>query len=175
MRAASGSPGTVFVAGVKICLALCILFDARDDGLARGGELVDAIGSVDDEGALGAERDQRAADEENAAGREDANDLIACVGRVGERTDEVEDGAKAESAAQGAERLHGRVIERRVEKDEAGFAQAFDGQRGRELDGHAEGFEHVCRAALQTSYNALQGDVARIAAALATPALVKVL
>ncbi len=39
------------------------------------------------------------------------------------------------------------MIERRVEKDEAGFAQAFDGQRGRELDGHAEGFEHVCRAA----------------------------
>ena len=52
----------------------------------------------------------------------------ACAGLVSGPT-EIEDGAETESAAQRAERLHRRVIERRIEEDEAGFAQAFDGQR----------------------------------------------
>ena len=46
-----------------------------------------------------------------------------------------------------AEGLHRRVIERRVEEDEAGFAQAFDGEFRREVDGNAEGFEDVGRPA----------------------------
>ena len=39
------------------------------------------------------------------------------------------------------------MIERRVEEDEAGFAQALDGEFRREIDGNAEGFEDVGRSA----------------------------
>ena len=35
-----------------------------------------------------------------------------------------------------------------MEEDEAGFAEALDGELGREGDGDAEGFEDVCRADL---------------------------
>ena len=89
--------------GFELGLAGLRLFDASDDGLAGGGELVDAIGSVDDEGAPCAERGEGAADEKHAAGSEHSNDLGARVGGIGERTDEVEDGAKAECAAKRAE------------------------------------------------------------------------
>ena len=105
-------------------------FDARHDGFAGGGQLVDAIGSVDDEGAFGAERCQSSAHQQNLAGREYANDLRARAGGVGERADEIEDGPEAERAAQRPQSLHGRVIERREEEDEAGLAQALDGQLG---------------------------------------------
>ena len=136
------------------------LFNAGDDRLAGGGEFVDAVGSVDDEGALGAECQKRAADEKNAAGCEHSDDLDAGVRGIGERAAEVEDGAEAERAAQGAEGLHGRVIERRVEEDEAGFAQAFDGEFRRELDGNAEGFEDVgCAAAGGDGAIAVLGDL----------------
>ena len=123
------------------------LFNARDHRLTRRSEFVDAVGAVDDKGALGAESLKGAADEKNAAGCEHADNLDAGVRRIGERAAEVEDGAEAEGAAQGAERLHRGMIERRVEEDEAGFAQAFDGKFGREVDGNAEGFEDVGRSA----------------------------
>ncbi len=122
-------------------------FDARDDGFAGGGQFVDAVAAVDDEGALGAESGESAAHEQNAAGREHADDLDAGVRRVGERTAEIEDGAEAEGAAQGAELHHGRVIERREEKHEAGFAETLDRKFGRKIDGDAESFEHVGGAA----------------------------
>ena len=95
---------------------------------------------MDDEGAPRSKSQERPADEKNAAGREDADDLGAGVGGIGERAAEVEDGAESEGTAQGAECLHRGVIERRVEEDEAGFAQAFDGEFRREVDGDAEGF-----------------------------------
>ena len=87
------------------------LFDAADDGFAGGGELVDAIGSVDDEGSASVEGCEGACDEENAAGSEDADDLVACAGGVGEGATEVEDSAEAEGAAERAEDLHGGVVE----------------------------------------------------------------
>ena len=133
--------------GFELRFAGLRLLDARDDGLACGGELVNSIGAVDHEGAPGSERRERAADEQNAAGSENANDLSARVGRIGERTNEVEDGAEAERAAQRSESLHGRVIKRREEKDEAGFAETFDGQLWRELDGHAESLKNIGSAA----------------------------
>ena len=123
------------------------LLDAGDDGLAGGGELIDSIGSVDDEGALCAEGGERAADEQDTAGSQDADDLGAGSGGVGERAAEVEDGAEAERAAQGAEGFHGGVIEGREEEHEAGVAKALDGQLRREGDGNAEGLEDVRGAA----------------------------
>ena len=146
--------------GLQLRLAGFGFLDARNDRFARGGQLVDSIGSVHDEGAFGSERRQRAAHEQHAAGREHADHLGARVGGIGERADEIEDGAEAERAAKRPQGLHGRVIERREEEDEAGLAQAFDGQFGRELDGHAESLEHVGSAAARGDCAvAVLGDV----------------
>ena len=147
-------------AAFSVRLAGFRFLDARDDGFAGGGELVDSIGSVDDEGASGAERGKSAANEQDAAGSEYANDLGARVGGVGERAAEIEDGAEAERAAKRTESLHGRVIKRREEKDEAGFAETFDGQFRRELNGHAEGLEDIGRATARSDGAvAVLGDV----------------
>jgi hypothetical protein len=86
--------------------------------------------SVDDEGALGVELDQSAGHEQHAAGREHADDLVARSGRVGERAAEVEDGAEAEGAAQGADGPSSPGGRGRVEEHEAGFAQAFAASSG---------------------------------------------
>ena len=81
------------------------------------------------------------------------------VGRVGERTDQVEDCPEAECAAKRAQSLHGRVIERREEKDEACFAETFDGEFRRKLDGNAESFKHIgCAAARSDGAVAVLGD-----------------
>ncbi len=67
---------------------------------------------------------------------------------------------KPRARRSGAERLHRGVIERRVEEDEAGFAQAFDGEFGREVDGNAEGFEDVgCSAERGDGAIAMLGDL----------------
>ena len=136
--------------GFQLRFASLRFLDARDDGFARGGELVDSVSAVDNERAPGAERRQRAADEKNAAGSEHPDDLRARVGRIGERADQVEDGAKAERAAKRTESLHGRVIERREEEDEAGFAQTFDGQLRRKFNGDAESLEDIGSAAARS-------------------------
>jgi hypothetical protein len=120
---------------------------ARHDGFAGGGQLIDAIGSVDDEGSLCSERGQRATHQKNATGREYADDLIARAGRVGQRANQIKNRTEAKRATQRPQSLHGRVIKRREEEDEAGLAKALDGQLRAERDGNAEGFEHVGSAA----------------------------
>ena len=85
---------------------------------------------MDDECALGAQGREGTADEQDAARGEHANDLVAGSGRVGERSAEVEDGAKAQGAAQRPHGLHGGVVERREEEHESGGAQAFGGPLG---------------------------------------------
>ena len=124
------------------------LFDAADYGFAGGGELVDAVGPVDDEGSLGPESGEGTANEEDTAGSKDSDDLVAGSGGVGEGAAEVEDGAEAEGAAEGAEDLDGRVVERGVEEHETGGAEALGGELGREFDGNAESFENVGGPAL---------------------------
>ena len=125
--------------------------DAGHDRFARGGQFIDPVGAVHHEGAFRAERDQSA--RPTSRTRLGASTPITCdagCGGIGERSAEIEDGAKPERAAQRADGLHRRVIERRKQKHESGLAQALDGQFRAELDRHAEGFEHVGRPALRS-------------------------
>ncbi len=73
----------------------------------------------------------------------DAHDLGGGSGGVGERADEMEDGADAEGAADGHDGLHGRVQRGGVEEGEAMFAEGGCAVGGGEVDGDAEGFEDV--------------------------------
>jgi len=115
---------------------------------------------MDDEGAPGSERGERASDEQDAAGSKDSDDLRARVGGIGEWTDEIEDGAEAKRATERTEGFHGRVIERREEEDEACFAKTLDSQLRREFNGHAESFENIGGAAARSDGAvAMLGDV----------------
>ena len=135
------------------------LFDAADDGFPGSCEFIDSIGSVNHEGTLRAQRRKSPAEEEYAARSKDADHLIAGTGGVCERSAEVEDGAEAEGAAEGAEDLHGWVVERGVEEHEAGGAEALDGELGRKVDGHSEGFKNIgCAAAGGDGAVAVLGD-----------------
>ena len=73
----------------------------------------------------------------------DAHDLRGGSGGVGERADEMEDGADAEGSADGHDGLHGRVEAGGVEEGEAMRAEGGGAFGGREADGDAEGFEDV--------------------------------
>src|SRR5271154_5058825 len=78
-----------------------------------------------------------------------ADDLRGGSGGVGERADEMKDGADAEGAADGHDGLHGRVERGCVEEGEAMFAEVGRAFGGRESYGNAERFEDVGGAALR--------------------------
>ena len=88
--------------GLQGTFARLRFFDARDDGLAGGGQLINAVRSVDDEGSFGSERSQRTPDKEHLAGREHADYLCSRAGRIGQRAAQVENGAEAQRAAERA-------------------------------------------------------------------------
>ncbi len=98
---------------------------------------------MDDESAASTEGCKGSSYEKDAAGSEDANDLVACLGGIGERAAEVEDGAEAEGATEGAEDLYGGMVEGGIEEHEVGFAKTLGGEFRGEFDGNAEGFKYV--------------------------------
>ena len=63
---------------------------------ARGGELVKPVAAMHDPGALGAEQRQHLRDRLDPFLAEHADDLIFGAGRIGERPEQIEDGARAE-------------------------------------------------------------------------------
>ena len=79
--------------------------------------------AVDDEGVAGAEQGHGFGDERDEVRGVDAHDLGGGSGGVGERAEEIEDGADAEGAADGHDGLHGRMQRWRVEEGEAMFAE----------------------------------------------------
>src|SRR6266851_402650 len=79
----------------------------------------------------------------------DAHDLCGGSGGVGERADEMEDGADAEGAADGHDGLHRGMEAGSVEEGETMFAERGCSFGGREIDGEAEGFEDVGGTALR--------------------------
>ena len=100
-----------------------------DHGGAGGRKLVES-GAVDDEGLAGAEQGEGIGDELDQPRRVDADDLARGSGGVGERTQQVEDGAHAELLAHGHDGGHGGVVGGRGKEGEAVAAQGFGGQGG---------------------------------------------
>ena len=74
--------------------------------------------------------------------------LRARPGRVGERTEDVKDGANADLAAERRRKLHRRMVGRREHETEAGLLQTLRHRRRRQFDRRAERVEHVGAAAL---------------------------
>ena len=80
--------------------------DGTDENRIGGGErdFVDAVAGVDDAPEADAELGHGSGDNVELGGRVDAHDLGGGVGRIGEGSGEIEDGAEAERAANRAER-----------------------------------------------------------------------
>ena len=104
---------------------------------------------MDDEGVAGAEQTHGLGDDRNEVRGVDAHDLRAGAGGIGERANQVEDGADAEGAAHRHDGLHGRVQGGGVQEGEAVGAQRRGTGSGGERDGDAEGFEDIGRTALR--------------------------
>src|SRR5207244_8629561 len=86
--------------------------------------------SVDDEGVAGVEEDHGFGGERDEMRGVDAHDLGGGSGGVGERADEMEDGADAEGAADGHDGLHCGVEAGGVEEGETMFAERGWDRRG---------------------------------------------
>ncbi len=110
---------------------------------AAGAALCVAGFSVDYEGVAGVEEGHGLRGEWDEVGGVDSHDLRGGSGGVGERADDVEDGADAECPADGHDGLHGGMERGCVEEGEAMFAEGGCAFVGRESDGDAEGFEDI--------------------------------
>ena len=77
-----------------------------------------------------------------------ADDLSGGSGGVGERADEMEDGADAEGSADWHDGFHCGVERGRKEEGKAMAAECGGALFGRQGDGNSEGFEDVGRATL---------------------------
>ena len=71
------------------------------------------------------------------------------AGRIGERPEQVEDGARAEFDAHRADMAHGRVMRRREHEADAGLADAARDRLRRQVDLDAERHQHVGGARLR--------------------------
>ncbi len=121
-------------------------------GAAGDGELVYAsvaagvcfvCFAVDYEGVAGVEEDHGFGGERDEVWRIDSHDLCGGSGWVGERADEMEDGADAEGATDGHYDFHRRVEGWCVEEGEAMFSEGGGAVGGGEGYGDVEGFEDV--------------------------------
>ena len=79
-----------------------------------------------------------------------ADDLRGSSRRIGERAEQIEHGAHAQFAARGHGVARGGVHGRRKKKSDADFFDGCGHALRRQIDAHAEMFEHVRRAAART-------------------------
>src|SRR6185437_1258058 len=79
---------------------------------ARGGELVEPIGAMHDPGALDPEQTKHAGNWLDPLLGEYTDHLIFGVGRIGERTEQIEDGANAELAPYFRDVAYGGMVDR---------------------------------------------------------------
>jgi len=94
----------------------------------RGGaqaDLVHAIAAVDHHGVLGTQALQSAHLDAHQIGMEHAHQDVGRAGRVGERAQDVEDGAHAQLAAHRRHVFHGRVVVGREHEADARLGNAL--------------------------------------------------
>ena len=75
--------------------------------------------------------------------RERADHLALDAGRIGKRSEQIENGAGAELDARRADILHRRMMRGREHEADAGLLDAVTNMFGRELNLHAQRTEHV--------------------------------
>ena len=115
---------------------------------AGGGDFVEPVAAVDDEGVHHAEASEGDGHETGGFGRGGSDELGLGSGGIGEWAEEVEGGTGFEFEAGGLGVLHRRVEDGGVEEADAAFADAEGHLFGLEVDVDAEGLEDVGTAAV---------------------------
>src|SRR5581483_12090132 len=128
---------------VELVLAHAAAVDLADEVRPAGRELVDASRAVDDIRVRRVELDERVRERSRELRRVDAEDEGARAGRVGERSEHVEDGTRRELAADRRRVAHRGVVRLREEEAEAELVdRALDPLR-RRVEPEAERLEDV--------------------------------
>ena len=114
-------------------------------GHAGDGHLVEPL-AVDHEGVAGPQRRQHAAQHRHPARLVDPHHLVAGAGRVGQRPEQVEDGAHPQLAPDAGHRLEGGVEPLREEEADAHLGDGLLHHRRGRVDVDAQRPQHVGRA-----------------------------
>jgi hypothetical protein len=130
--------------GVAAHSAIAQFGDVR---FATDGNFVQAIGAVNHQRALHAQFAESLGDELGEACVVHADNLRGCPGGIGQRAEQVEDGADAQLAARGNGVTRGGVHRGGVEEADADLFDGFGDAFRREFNFYAERFEHVGGAA----------------------------
>ena len=132
---------------VQLVFADLAFHQLADQGLARDRDLVQSVEAVHHHHVLRAQALQHPHLDADQVDVEHAHQLVLRAGRIGERPEDVEDGAHAELLAHRRGMLHRRVmVGREHEADADGLDRARD-LLGREIEVRAERLEHVGAAA----------------------------
>jgi len=120
----------------------------EDQSGSSGRDLVEAVGSVNDERMFRFESGEGMGHQFRGFGRRGSNQLVAGAGRVGEWSQKVENGPHLQFEAGGLGMLHGRVQRGGEEESDTGVGDRRGDQIRLVTDVHAEGFQDIGAAAL---------------------------
>lgn len=138
-----GSHGEVELLGVKDVFVDPAILELADQGFAGNRDFIEPFATKYGERTLAAEALQNADLDADQIGMEDAEHLVGCAGGVGERAEDVEEGAHAEFATHRRGVLHGAVVIGGEHEADTDFVDALADLLGAEVDVDAERFEHV--------------------------------
>src|SRR5256712_7516078 len=119
------------------------LHQLADHGFGRGRDLVEAVQPVHRHQVLRSQALQHADLDAHQVRMENAHRLVLRARRVGERAEDVEEGAHAELLAHRRGVLHRRVMRGREHEAEAELVDRLPGLLRRERNAGAERFQHV--------------------------------
>jgi hypothetical protein len=119
------------------------ILQLADQGGGAEGNFVETILAMHDQHALGAQALHDAHQDADQVGVENAHQRVGRAGRIGQRAEDVEQGAHPHLAAHRRHVLHGAVMVGREHEAEAGFRDTGGNLLGRQHDVGAERFQHI--------------------------------
>ena len=128
---------------MDLVFAYLAVLQFADHGRSAQRHLVHAVLAIDHQGVVGAEALQHAHLDADQVGMEHAHQLVRRAGRIGQRTEDVEDGAHAQFLADRSDVLHRAVMTGREHEADAHFLDACGDPFGRKHHVRTERFEHV--------------------------------
>ena len=146
-RSAGCAWGTPKSSGPRVSFRPAAPADLPGGGGAGGGDFVEAVGAVHDEAALQTEGDQRVRHQFRRVLRGGAHQLRAGAGRIGQRTQQIEDRPHLEIDPHRLRVLHGGVHGGGEQEADAHLADRPRGLLRRDRDSDAQRLQQVGAAA----------------------------
>jgi hypothetical protein len=147
-QVAAGRHGDAEVLRVDLVLAHLAVAQLADQGAGAQRDLVHVVAAPDHHGALGAQLAQHARLDAHQIGMEHAHQHRRRAGRIGQRAEDVEDGAHAHLAAHRRDHLHRRMMDRREHEADAGLLDGGGHLLRLQFDHRAQRFQRVGAAGL---------------------------